>query len=88
MCIRDRDRAVCPKCSRASNVVMRFLSFLGKYRYKVIAIALCLFASAGLSVITPYVSTGFYYDKVLTLGGEFYGNLFLVVVLLLSLIHI
>ena len=80
----EQDIAVCPKCSRASNVVMRFLSFLGKYRYKVIAIALCLFASAGLSVITPYVSTGFYYDKVLTLGGEFYGNLFLVVVLLVS----
>ncbi len=80
----EQDIAVCPKCSRASNVVMRFLSFLGKYRYKVIAIALCLFASAGLSVVTPYVSTGFYYDKVLTLGGEFYGNLFLVVVLLVG----
>ena len=80
----EQDIAVCPKCSRASNVVMRFLSFLGKYRFKVIAIAFCLFASAGLSVVTPYVSTGFYYDKVLTVGGEFYGNLFLVVVLLVG----
>jgi len=52
--------------------------FLLKYKGHVALICLMLVLSSILGIVTPYVSSGFYYDEVLNTAGEFYGQLLLV----------
>ena len=80
----DPRRRICLHCMEKGKVIKRLFSFVIKYRFQVIAtIAILLFTGA-LGIVTPYVSSGFYYDKVLTETGEFYGEILFAISLIVG----
>ncbi|MCQ2455860.1 MAG: ATP-binding cassette domain-containing protein [Clostridia bacterium] len=81
---KDVRRRYCPYCTDRTAVVKRLLQFVFKYRVKVIILILILLSSSALSIVAPYVSSGFYYDQVLDKAGKFYGQLILVLGLIIS----
>ena len=56
-----------------------------KYMFSVIIILLAMIMVSAIGVISPYVSSGFFYDQVLTVGGRFYGEVILVIMIIVSL---
>ena len=75
----DPHRRVCPACSGKGKLIRRMLPFIMRYKFAVLLTLLTLILSSGLSVLSPYISSGFYYDQVLDEAGEFYGQLLLVI---------
>ncbi len=80
----DKNRKVCPKCIDRAGVVKRLWFFTRKYKWSVFAILFAMVLSSALTILTPYISSGFLYDSVLTVGGEFYGQILLVVGILVA----
>ena len=80
----DKNRKVCPKCVDRAGVVKRLWFFTKKYKWSVFAILFAMVLSSALTILTPYISSGFLYDSVLTVGGEFYGQILLVVGILVA----
>ncbi len=81
----DPHNKICPHCMDRASVVKRLYSFVKKYKYSVLIILLAMVVVSALGVISPYVSSGFFYDQVLTVGGEFYGEVILVIMIIVSL---
>ncbi|MDD6094198.1 MAG: ABC transporter ATP-binding protein [Clostridia bacterium] len=79
------DTKICPYCTKKLSVIKTLFSFVKKYKFSVILIFISMGLMSALSVISPYVSSEFFYDKVLTEGGEFYGQVLLVIGLIVSL---
>ncbi len=75
----DRNRKICPRCMEKGKLFTRFGVFLAKYKtYMLIMIAsLVLLTAAG--ILAPYFSSGFFYDEVLDIEGRFYGQILLVI---------
>ena len=75
----DRNRKICPRCMEKGKLFTRFGVFLMKYKtYMLIMIAsLVLLTATG--ILAPYFSSGFFYDEVLDVGGTFYGQILLVI---------
>ena len=48
-------------------------------------VVLALVLSSVLGVISPYISSSFYYDEVLSQTGKYYGELILVLSLIVSM---
>lgn len=80
----DPHRRVCPKCTDRAGAVKRFWFFTKKYKYSVFAVLFAMLLSSALSIISPYISSGFFYDSVLSEGGRFYGQVLLVIGILIS----
>ncbi|MGM9652931.1 MAG: ABC transporter ATP-binding protein [Eubacteriales bacterium] len=74
----DPDRKICARCMDKGKIVRRTGSLVMKYKREVAAVCAILVLSGILGIVTPYVSSGFYYDEVLNAAGEFYGQLLLV----------
>lgn len=80
----DPVRKICPRCMDKGKILQRFWQFFVKYKaYIFILLALMLFSSC-LNVLAPYIGAGFYYDQVLDKAGTFYGNLLLILFLVLG----
>ncbi len=75
----DPERKICPRCMDKVHILKRFSGFFLRYKAELLLVFLTLLLTSGLGVLSPYISSGFYYDKVLTEGGEFYGQLMLVI---------
>lgn len=75
----DPERKICPKCMDKGKIIKRTSQFFIKYKWSVAAVILTLIITSALGVISPYISSGFYYDEVLDVAGEFYGQLLLVI---------
>ncbi len=71
----------CSRCARPSSILSRFLVLMKRYRGRMALILLFLVISSVLGVVTPYISSGFYVDEVLTEGGSFFGAVGLVLLL-------
>ncbi len=80
----DQARKVCPKCIDRAGVVKRIWFFIGKYKKSVFAILLAMVLSSALSILAPYISSGFFFDSVLTVGGKFYGQVLKVIFILVT----
>ena len=80
----DPRRRICLHCMEKGKVIKRLFSFVIKYKFQVIATIMTLLFTGALGIITPYVSSGFYYDKVLTKTGEFYGEILLAISLIIG----
>lgn len=80
----DRGRKICPKCMDKNKIIRRLSGFVLKYRFEVIVTVAMLILTSALGVISPYISSGFYYDEVLDSAGKFYGELILVLGIILS----
>ncbi len=76
---------ICPRCIDKASVVGRLLSFAKKYRISVILIFAAMALSSALGIISPYISSGFFYDQVLTEGGELYAQVLTVVFMIVAL---
>lgn len=81
----DPHNKICPHCMDKGSVIKKLMSFLSKYKYSVLVILLAMAAVSAVGVISPYVSSGFFYDQVLTEGGKFYGEVLLVIFIIVSL---
>lgn len=81
----DPHNKICPHCMDRAGVVKRLFSFVKKYKFSVLMILLAMAAVSAIGVISPYVSSGFFYDQVLTEGGDFYGQVLLVIMIIVSL---
>jgi len=80
----DPHRRICVHCMDKGKILSRVMEFVFKYRFKVIATISILIMTSALGILTPYISSGFYYDKVLTVGGKYYGQLLFVLMLIVS----
>ena len=80
----DQDRKICPKCIDRAGVAKRLWFFTKKYKFSVGAILAAMILASALSILAPYISSGFFYDSVLTVGGEFYGQVAKVVFILVA----
>lgn len=81
----DPRSGICPHCVSRVSVVGRLMGFVKKYRVSVLLILLAMGLTSAIGVISPYVSSQFFYDQVLTVGGEFYGQVALVIFIIVSL---
>ena len=77
---------ICPYCTKKMSVVKTLFSFLGKYKFRVFLIFLSMALMSVLSIISPYISSQFFYDRVLTdKNDKFYGQILLVVGMIVML---
>lgn len=74
----DAARKICPKCMDKNKILRRMGTFLIRYKLHMLLIILALVLSSAMGVLTPYISSGFYFDEVLHTGGKFYGQILLV----------
>jgi len=75
----DKNRKVCPRCMEKGRLYRRFGMFLAKYK-KYIAIMLAsLVLLTATSIMIPYFSNEFFYDEVLREDGGFFGEILLVI---------
>lgn len=81
----DKSRKFCSNCTDHSKVLSRMSVFFLKYRLEMALIFLTLVVLGGLAVIAPYLSSGFYYDEVLSADGNFFGQIIFVLTLIIAL---
>ena len=77
----DPVRKICPKCMEKTKIYKRLLQFSKKYKLQMAAVIISLAALSALGVAAPYFSTSFFYDRVLTVGDKWYGQLLFVLML-------
>ncbi len=81
----DPERKICPKCMEKTKIYKRLLQFSKKYKPQMAAVLISLAALSALGVAAPYFSTSFFYDRVLTEGDKWYGQLLFVLMLIVLL---
>lgn len=80
----DRRHPVCPYCMEKTKLFQRMLKFFLSYKKYIFITLLSLVFLTAFSLFAPYLSTGFFYDEVLNEGGEFYGQIFVVLGMILG----
>lgn len=80
----DPHRRICLHCMDKGKIISRIMEFVFKYRFYVASLIGVLVLTSALGIFTPYISSGFYYDKVLTVGGKYYGHLLFVLILIVA----
>ncbi|MBR6513897.1 MAG: ATP-binding cassette domain-containing protein [Clostridia bacterium] len=73
----DKNRKVCPKCMEKGKLFSRFGVFLLKYKMEMLILLISLVFLTGTSILIPYFSNGFFYDKILDESGSLYGQILL-----------
>ena len=71
----------CPYCESNAGLFRKFGIFVKKYRLQLMTMLGLLLLVSGIGVVTPYFSSAFYYDKVLTPANQFYGTVIMVVLI-------
>ncbi|MBE6584173.1 MAG: ATP-binding cassette domain-containing protein [Ruminococcaceae bacterium] len=80
----DKNRRICPKCMEKGKLYMRFGMFLVKYKGYIAIMLLSLVLLTATSIFVPYLSSQFFFDEVLTEGGSFFGQLLLVIAMIVA----
>ena len=80
----DLNRRICPHCMEKGKLFRRFSIFLMRYRVSILITMLSLAAMTALSILAPYLSSGFFYDEVIYGVGEFAGEILLVLGLIIA----
>ena len=80
----DLNRRICPHCMEKGKLFRRFSIFLVRYRVSIIITMLSLAVMTALSILAPYLSSGFFYDEVIYGVGEFAGQILLVLGLIIA----
>lgn len=81
----DSDRKFCPSCVDGKRVLSGMMPFFKKYIPQMALTLLLLVAMSALSVISPYLGSGFFYSEVLSQDGDFYGRILFVIALIVTL---
>ncbi len=79
------NRRVCPKCMNKTRLIRRLAGFFAKYYRSLIVMLLLLVGISALGVLSPYIGSAFFYDEVLSESGSFYGQVLLVLSLIISI---
>ena len=80
----DLNRRICPHCMEKGKLFRRFSIFLMRYRASIIITMISLAVMTALSILAPYLSSGFFYDEVIYGVGEFAGQILLVLGLIIA----
>ncbi|MBQ8311115.1 MAG: ATP-binding cassette domain-containing protein [Clostridia bacterium] len=80
----DLNRRVCPHCMEKGKLFKRFSVFLLRYKGYLMMSVLSLVLLTAMSILAPYLSSGFFYDEVIYGTGIFAGELLLVLGLIIS----
>lgn len=80
----DLNRRICPHCMEKGKLFRRFSVFLMRYRASIFITMLSLAIMTALSILAPYLSSGFFYDEVIFGVGEFAGQILLVLGLIIA----
>ncbi len=81
----DPARKICPACMDKRGLLARLWEFTKGYRTSMILVLSTLVLASILGVITPYISSAFFYDEVLgDQNSKFYGRLGLVLSLVVG----
>ena len=80
----DLNRRICPHCMEKGKLFRRFSVFLLRYRASIIITMVSLAVMTALSILAPYLSSGFFYDEVIYGVGEFAGQILLVLGLIIA----
>ena len=80
----DFNRRICPHCMEKGKIFRRFSVFLLRYRVSIFITMISLAAMTALSILAPYLSSGFFYDEVIYGVGEFAGEILLVLGLIIA----
>ena len=80
----DLNRRICPHCMEKGKLFRRFSVFLLRYRASIIITMVSLAVMTALSILAPYLSSGFFYDEVIFGVGEFAGQILLVLGLIIA----
>lgn len=67
----DLNRRVCPHCMEKGKLFGRFSVFLLKYKGYLILSVLSLVLLTAMSILAPYLSSGYFYDEVIYGEGTF-----------------
>lgn len=80
----DEDRKLCPKCMDKNKIIARTGEFIFKYKKLIVIIIAMMVLTSALGVLSPYISSGFYYDQVLDKAGKFYGQIIIVLGIIIA----
>ncbi len=74
----DANRCICPHCMEKGKLFGRFSVFFLRYRIYMLLTVLSLILLTSMSILAPYLSSGFFYDEVIFGSGEFAGKILMV----------
>ena len=80
----DRNRKICPRCMEKGKLYRRFATFLLKYKKYILFMLASLVLLTAAAIFIPYVSNEFFYDEVLSEDGDFFGEILLVIGLIVA----
>jgi len=80
----DLNRRICPHCMEKGKLFRRFSVFFLRYRLSIALMVLSLVVLTVMSIIAPYLSSGFFYDEVIYGTGEFAGQILTVLFLIVA----
>lgn len=78
----DPNRPICPTCMDKHSIFKRLMGMFGDFKLAIVAILLIIALSSGFSIMAPYFGTKMLYDDVLTVGGKYYGQILMVVIVM------
>lgn len=78
----DPNRPICPYCMNKHSIFKRLLGMFKDFKVAVLAILCCYGLSALFGLFVPYLSTKTLYDEVLAVGGERYGQMLYIVLMM------
>ncbi len=80
----DKNRKICPRCMKRGRLFLRMMSFFMKYKGYLALMLLSLFFITLLGTLTPYLSSGFFFDEVLDAEGSFFGQVLFLLALIIG----
>ena len=81
----DPNRKICPRCMDKGKLIKRMSIFFIKYKKQLAIVLAMLVLMSVLGVLSPYIGSAFYYDQVLDPDGDFYGQILLVLAMIISM---
>lgn len=80
----DKNRKICPRCMEKGKLYRRFGMFIVKYKKYIAIMLTSLLLLTATGVLIPYFSNEFFFDEVLDPKGSFYGEILLVIGLIIA----
>jgi ATP-binding cassette subfamily B protein len=80
----DKNRKICPKCMEKGKLYRRFGMFIVKYKWYIAIMLASLLLLTATGVLVPYFSNEFFFDEVLNPTGSFFGEILLVIGIIIA----
>ena len=78
----DPNRPVCPRCIDRRSIFDRLVGMFKDFKLEIVLIFVTIIMTNVLAVIAPWFGSKMLYDDVLTVGGKYYGQVLLVIMLM------